>query len=121
MFSQKRPLSGFLPWFAECCILGALQIVSTHAMVDWTVIASEPSTQTIETGKENTLIDIGLVQFVPNLLFQIRRDDDSVKQLLGHPIHPMLIVFPLGLLATAVAFDIVALSSLARTTISRNE
>jgi uncharacterized membrane protein len=28
---------------------------------------------------------------------------------LGHPIHPMLIVFPLGLLATAVAFDIVAL------------
>jgi hypothetical protein len=90
-------------------------------MVDWTVIASEPSTQTIETGKENTLIDIGLVQFVPNLLFQIRRDDDSVKQLLGHPIHPMLIVFPLGLLATAVAFDIVALSSLAGTTVSRNE
>lgn len=30
-------------------------------------------------------------------------------KLLGHPIHPMLIVFPLGLLATAVAFDIVAL------------
>lgn len=28
---------------------------------------------------------------------------------LGHPIHPMLIVFPLGLLATGVAFDIVAL------------
>jgi len=28
---------------------------------------------------------------------------------LGHPIHPMLIVFPLGLLATAVAFDIVGL------------
>ncbi len=25
----------------------------------------------------------------------------------GHPIHPMLIVFPLGLLATALAFDIV--------------
>ena len=29
-------------------------------------------------------------------------------RLLGHPIHPMLIVFPLGLLATGVAFDIVA-------------
>jgi len=28
-------------------------------------------------------------------------------KLLGHAIHPMLIVFPLGLLATAVAFDIV--------------
>ena len=27
-------------------------------------------------------------------------------KLLGHPIHPMLIVFPLGLLATAVVFDI---------------
>jgi uncharacterized membrane protein len=27
-------------------------------------------------------------------------------KLLGHPIHPMLIVFPLGLLATAVIFDI---------------
>ena len=32
-------------------------------------------------------------------------------KLLGHPIHPMLIVFPLGLLATAVAFDIVSLAS----------
>ena len=30
-------------------------------------------------------------------------------KLLGHPIHPMLIVFPLGLFATAVAFDIVSL------------
>jgi uncharacterized membrane protein len=34
---------------------------------------------------------------------------ESKAKLLGHPIHPMLIVFPLGLLATAVAFDIVAL------------
>jgi uncharacterized membrane protein len=25
---------------------------------------------------------------------------------LGHPVHPMLIVFPLGLLATAVIFDV---------------
>jgi uncharacterized membrane protein len=31
---------------------------------------------------------------------------ESRVKLLGHPIHPMLIVFPLGLLATAVIFDI---------------
>ncbi len=30
-------------------------------------------------------------------------------KLLGHPIHPMLIVFPLGLLATAVIFDVLYL------------
>jgi len=30
-------------------------------------------------------------------------------KLFGHPIHQMIIVFPLGLLATAVAFDIVGL------------
>ena len=35
---------------------------------------------------------------------------ESRAKLLGHPIHPMLIVFPLGLLATAVAFDVVGLS-----------
>src|SRR2546430_14377641 len=34
---------------------------------------------------------------------------ESKAKLLGHPVHPMLIVFPLGLLATAVAFDVVAL------------
>jgi uncharacterized membrane protein len=34
---------------------------------------------------------------------------ESKAKLLGHPIHPMLIVFPLGLLATAVIFDIIAL------------
>jgi uncharacterized membrane protein len=28
-----------------------------------------------------------------------------------HPVHPMLIVFPLGLLATAVIFDIITLST----------
>jgi uncharacterized membrane protein len=32
-------------------------------------------------------------------------------RILGHPIHPMLIVFPLGLLATAIVFDIVFLST----------
>jgi uncharacterized membrane protein len=35
---------------------------------------------------------------------------ESRAKLLGHPVHPMLIVFPLGLLATAVALDIVALA-----------
>ncbi len=34
---------------------------------------------------------------------------ESRVKLLGHAVHPMLIVFPLGLLATAVAFDIVGL------------
>lgn len=33
-------------------------------------------------------------------------------KLFGHPIHQMLIVFPLGLHATAVAFDIVGLFSI---------
>ncbi len=36
---------------------------------------------------------------------------ESKARFLGHPIHPMLIVFPLGLLATAVAFDIASLVS----------
>src|SRR3954467_8832763 len=31
---------------------------------------------------------------------------DSHAKALGHPIHPMLIVYPLGLLSTAVIFDI---------------
>lgn len=34
---------------------------------------------------------------------------ESKAKLLGHPIHQMLIVFPLGLLATAVVFDIIYL------------
>ncbi|MFC4159406.1 DUF2231 domain-containing protein [Chitinimonas lacunae] len=33
----------------------------------------------------------------------------SKARLFGHPIHQMLIVFPLGLLATAVVFDLVYL------------
>ena len=36
---------------------------------------------------------------------------ESKARLLGHPIHTMLIVFPLGLLATAVAFDIAGLAA----------
>lgn len=36
---------------------------------------------------------------------------ESRIKVAGHPLHPMLIVFPLGLLATAVAFDIVGLVS----------
>src|SRR5689334_16119303 len=35
----------------------------------------------------------------------------SRARLFGHPIHPMLIVFPLGLLATSLIFDIVYLST----------
>jgi len=34
---------------------------------------------------------------------------ESKVKAFGHPIHPMLIVFPLGLLATAVIFDIIYL------------
>lgn len=33
---------------------------------------------------------------------------ESRAKLLGHPIHQQLIVFPLGLLATAVIFDLIA-------------
>jgi uncharacterized membrane protein len=36
---------------------------------------------------------------------------ESKAKLLGHPIHQMLIVFPLGLLATSLIFDIIALAS----------
>jgi uncharacterized membrane protein len=34
---------------------------------------------------------------------------ESRAKLFGHPIHQMLVVFPFGLLATAVGFDLVAL------------
>jgi uncharacterized membrane protein len=34
---------------------------------------------------------------------------ESRVKLFGHPVHPQLIVFPLGLLATAVIFDILYL------------
>lgn len=36
---------------------------------------------------------------------------ESRARLLGHAIHPMLIVFPLGLLATAVIFDVIYLAT----------
>jgi uncharacterized membrane protein len=35
---------------------------------------------------------------------------ESRAKFLGHPVHPMLIVFPLGLLAMAVIFDIIAIA-----------
>ena len=35
---------------------------------------------------------------------------ESKAKFLGHPVHQMLIVFPLGLLATAVIFDVVYLA-----------
>ncbi len=34
---------------------------------------------------------------------------ESRAKIAGHPVHPMLIVFPLGLLATSVIFDIITL------------
>jgi uncharacterized membrane protein len=34
---------------------------------------------------------------------------ESRAKVAGHPVHPMLIVFPLGLLATAVIFDVIYL------------
>jgi uncharacterized membrane protein len=36
---------------------------------------------------------------------------ESKVKFAGHPVHPMLIVFPLGLLSTAVIFDIIYLVS----------
>jgi len=36
---------------------------------------------------------------------------ESKAKFFGHPIHPMLIVFPLGLLATSFIFDIIYLVS----------
>jgi uncharacterized membrane protein len=35
----------------------------------------------------------------------------SRAELLGHSVHQMLIVFPLGLLATAVVFDVISLAT----------
>lgn len=34
---------------------------------------------------------------------------ESKTKLFGHPVHPMLVVFPIGLLATAVIFDVIYL------------
>lgn len=36
---------------------------------------------------------------------------ESKAKLAGHAIHPMLVVFPLGLLATAVVFDVLYLAT----------
>ncbi|HET9913044.1 MAG TPA: DUF2231 domain-containing protein [Anaerolineales bacterium] len=36
---------------------------------------------------------------------------ESKVKLAGHPVHPMLIVFPIGLLATAVIFDSIYLAA----------
>lgn len=40
---------------------------------------------------------------------------ESKAKILGHAIHPILIVFPLGLLATAVIFDVISLFTANRT------
>jgi len=34
---------------------------------------------------------------------------ESKAKIMGHPIHPILIPFPLGLLTTSVVFDVVYL------------
>ena len=39
---------------------------------------------------------------------------ESKAKALGHPLHPIMIVFPLGLLATSVLFDVVYLVTDAR-------
>jgi uncharacterized membrane protein len=36
---------------------------------------------------------------------------ESKVKLLGHPIHPMLVVFPLGLLVMSLVFDIIGLAT----------
>lgn len=36
---------------------------------------------------------------------------ESRTKVMGHPVHPMLVVFPLGLFMTAVAFDVLFLWS----------
>jgi uncharacterized membrane protein len=36
---------------------------------------------------------------------------ESPTKLFGHPVHQMLVVFPLGLLGTAVVFDIIRLAT----------
>src|ERR687884_607156 len=36
---------------------------------------------------------------------------ESRAKLFGHPIHPMLIVFPLGLLITSLIFDLIRLGT----------
>ena len=40
---------------------------------------------------------------------------DSKARIFGHAIHPILIVFPLGLLGTAAIFDAIYLITLNRT------
>jgi uncharacterized membrane protein len=39
---------------------------------------------------------------------------ESKAKVMGHPIHPILVPFPLGLLTTSVVFDVVICSLAAR-------
>ncbi len=36
---------------------------------------------------------------------------EARARLLGHPVHQMLIVFPLALLATSLGFDLIAIAA----------
>src|SRR5436190_1813617 len=57
--------------------------------------------------------------FLPSAFFWLSRctfpsrrlDMESRAKLFGHPIHQMLIVFPLGLLATSLFFDVIGLTT----------
>src|SRR5437764_15366869 len=57
------------------------------------------------------LASIGRGDFTADVTIKGQRPMESKAKLLGHPVHPMLIVFPLGLLATAVIFDVIALAT----------
>jgi uncharacterized membrane protein len=43
--------------------------------------------------------------------YYIKENKERMMKLFGHPVHPMLIVFPVGLFATAVVFDILYLTA----------
>lgn len=45
------------------------------------------------------------------MALEARSPVETKFKLLGHPVHPMLVVFPLGLLCTAVIFDILYLAT----------
>jgi uncharacterized membrane protein len=84
-----------------------LQPASELAMQFLTGRLSRPRGTTYAEGRKNEravrqgaeLIDTG----------GARAEMESKVKLFGHPIHPMLIVFPLGLLSTAVLFDVLYL------------
>ena len=56
--------------------------------------------------------DTGVLRRLPLIARDEEREEralSSKAKLFGHPIHPMLIPFPLGLLSTSVIFDVIYL------------